>query len=481
MSSKLLSNGTILAFDADSSSISVLLNAHLLIIDDTIKNISSDLSSIKVPSDTERIDCFNKIISPGFIDTHRHVYQTAWRALSGNTTLSEYFFKYSPWGSYKDGFSSDDIYISALTGYLDALNSGVTTILDHAICTWSKDITHASLRAAADSGARVWWCRDLTNDSIPGRNQDESIAEFTAQAKSVRSCPAEALVKFGVGFDAIGQVDQHRAQSLKACIDDLNLEVITSHVLEGPWPIGNNGASMADKIGLLDLEVPVVFSHAGFISDTDIDLLRRKNHYLSITPESEYHYGHGSVTSNKCQDHASLGIDTAWTFSGDILAQARLWLQSTRNSRYEKVLKRGKLPKQSPMTAEQAFLLATRHGGLALRRDHIGVLRVGAKADIVIFDGDSPNMVGWRDAVAAVVLHANVGDIEGVLVGGEWRKKDSKLVGSYGGKEWPQIKKQFAETARKVQEYAEKTPVEIPDNVFGVPLADTEQVSLSVA
>jgi cytosine/adenosine deaminase-related metal-dependent hydrolase len=36
------------------------------------------------------------------------------------------------------------------------------------------------------------------------------------------------------------------------------------------------------------------------------------------------------------------------------------------------------------MTAEAAFLLATRHGGLALRRDDLSVISEGAKADLVI-------------------------------------------------------------------------------------------------
>jgi cytosine/adenosine deaminase-related metal-dependent hydrolase len=53
-----------------------------------------------------------------------------------------------------------------------------------------------------------------------------------------------------------------------------------------------------------------------------------------------------------------------------------------------------KIPSNNPMTANQAFLLATRNGGLALRRGDLGVIKVGAKADLVVFDGLSPNMLG---------------------------------------------------------------------------------------
>lgn len=72
--------------------------------------------------------------------------------------------------------------------------------------------------------------------------------------------------------------------------------------------------------------------------------------------------------------------------------------------------------------------MATRQGGRALRRGDVGVIKVGAKADLAVFNGDSPNMLGWSDPIAAVVLHANPGGVEHVLVDGEFRKRDFKLV-----------------------------------------------------
>ncbi|SPO06591.1 uncharacterized protein DNG_09281 [Cephalotrichum gorgonifer] len=53
------------------------------------------------------------------------------------------------------------------------------------------------------------------------------------------------------------------------------------------------------------------------------------------------------------------------------------------------------------MSVNQAFLLATRSGAQALRRPDLGVLKVGATADIVVFDGTATNLIGWRDPVAA--------------------------------------------------------------------------------
>lgn len=228
--------------------------------------------------------------------------------------------------------------------------------------------------------------------------------------------------------------------------------------------VGGNSPELAQKRGLLDSPTPVIFSHGGFVTENDIAVLRETNHFLSITAESEMHFGHGHTTSKLVQDQASLGIDSSWAFGGDLITQARLWLQSCRHEYFNKTLEAGLIPQNTPMTVLQAFLLATRHGGLALRRNDIGVLNVGSKADVVIFNGDSPNMIGWEDPVAAVVLHANVGDIEHVIVDGQFRKRDGKLVLKTDN--WENISARFKETAARIKKPS-MNPPPLPAKFFG--------------
>ena len=185
------------------------------------------------------------------------------------------------------------------------------------------------------------------------------------------------------------------------------------------------------------------------------------------------HYGQAHPVSYNIQDQASLGVDTHITFSTDILTQARIWLQQTRYERYLDVLEQNKLPKSNPMSAEQAFLLATRNGGLALRRDDLGAIFVGAKADLVVWDGNSPAMLGWVDPVAAVMLHASVGDIEAVMVDGKWAKKGFKLV-SPG---YPKARDQFLKTAKRLQAVWKGMPLpEMPSEFNGNPVVDPVRV-----
>lgn len=99
------------------------------------------------------------------------------------------------------------------------------------------------------------------------------------------------------------------------------------------------------------------------------------------------------------------------------------------------------------MSVNQAFLLATRSGGLALRRPDLGVIAPGAKADIVVWDGTSPALLGWVDPVAGVIQHASIADITHVLVDGVFKKRDGKLTVP----DYVDTKARFLESARRIQ------------------------------
>lgn len=252
------------------------------------------------------------------------------------------------------------------------------------------------------------------------------------------------------------------------------MSVITTHSLQGPWGF-NNSPEDIHALNYLNISIPIVFSHASFLTPTGAELLRSTNQYISITPESEMHYGQTHPVSSSIQDQASLGIDTHMTFSTDILTQARIWLQQARYERYLAVLKDNNLPRSNPMSAEQAFLLATRHGGLALRRDDLGIIAQGAKADLVVWDSTSPAMLGWVDPVAAVILHASVGDIEAVVVDGKWVKRGGKLV----AKGWPEARARFLRTAQRLQATWRGLPLPEPPAEFnGRPVVDPARVDV---
>ncbi|ORX97043.1 amidohydrolase family protein [Basidiobolus meristosporus CBS 931.73] len=418
----LLQGGTFITYNETTASLEVI-NGSMLIINDTIVEIGANLPNL--PPHIEIVNVTGRIITPGFVDTHRHGWQTAFRTQGEDLTLGRYFYTFANFGAAAQIFDAEDVYIGQLMGLYEAIDAGVTSIVDHAHHTWSKETAQAGLQASIDSGNRVWWCyavQPVPIQSDPYVLDKNTTSWQLAQiAEMVTNRPLTGdRVNIGLAYDQLNLPEEEVA-SIFEFVKKQNLSLITTHYLGGVFQGEFHSIEVLDKYRLLDIDTPIIVSHASYITPQEIELLRKANQYISITSESEMHYGHGHPYSYSIQDQGSLGIDTHFTFSSDIITQMRMNMQTTRLTMYKMTIEQGHLPSNTGMTVNQAFLMGTRNGGLALRRDDIGVLKV-------VFDTNRPGLLGWKDAVAAIVLHANTGDIEHVIVDGKFRKRDRRLV-----------------------------------------------------
>ncbi|KAF2657851.1 amidohydrolase family protein [Lophiostoma macrostomum CBS 122681] len=447
---KLFTGGTIIAYDEHTKLLKIFRGGALLIKEDWIEKVYEESPPDPLPSGTEVIDCTNKIISPGFIDTHRHGWQTVFKNLGPDTTLADYVWRYSALVA-QPLFAPDDVYISQKVGIYEALNAGTTTILDHAHHTWTREHAAAGYEASQDSGARVYFAYDFID--APELPIQEALKHWRELNEAWKN--GSDLCSLVVAYDKFGaDPDGKNTQDVVALAKEANIQVFTSHHVGGPYNLSNTPAQL-HKAGILDSDIPVVLSHGSFLTYSDAQLLRATNKHMSITVESEMHYGHTNPTAHLILDQASLGIDTHFTFSTDILTQARIWLQSTRSKMYADTLDRWQIPNSNPFSVEQAFLLATRNGGLAFGRKDLGVITEGAKADLLVWDGRSPSLLGWSDPIAAIVLHASVGDIEHVLVNGNFVKRDKKVdIDGYD-----EDVDKFLEAAKRIQDKLREKPI----------------------
>ncbi|KFA55590.1 hypothetical protein S40293_10122 [Stachybotrys chartarum IBT 40293] len=373
-----------------------------------------------------------------------------------NITLIEYFGCFGEAAS-AGRIDAEQVYIGQLAGLYEALNAGTTTSIDHAHHTWSDETPWAGLNASIDSGARVFWSyafHEVANYSI-----EQQLVNYR---DIVNAAPqTDTAVELGIAFDSFdnGSVGPETIASIIDLAKEVNVSVLTTH--SGGGVYGNdNSPTTLQSLGMLNTSTPVVFSHASYVTLRDTTLLQSTNQYVSITPESEMGFGLGRPTSNMIIDQATLGVNTHAFQSSDMVTQAR------------------QAPRSNPMSVFQAFLLATRNGGLALRRLDLGVLSVGAKADVVVWDGTSTSLLGWLDPVAAIILHYNVGDVEHVLVDGKFVKRNHKLVvGDYGS-----VKSRFLEASKRIQEDWRQIPRPALDQCTsaGAPIVHPDQVDVTV-
>ena len=195
MASKLLKNGTVLTYDDGRSAIKVLRQASVLIADGCIVAIAEDSNDLSVPTDAEIIDVRGKIVSPGFVNTHVHMWQSVYRTIAPNIVLALYFSWLSQMSpTATAAFTAGDVYISSLEGYLEGLNAGVTSYVEHAHNNWSREVVEPGHEAALDSGARVWWCYDvMPRPNFSAEEQWEILGRIVAKAPSSHVVPGLSL------------------------------------------------------------------------------------------------------------------------------------------------------------------------------------------------------------------------------------------------------------------------------------------------
>ena len=107
-------------------------NADVLVEDGKIVEIGPKLDV----GDAEEIDASGKLVMPGFIDTHRHTWQTPVRGVLPCCTLDAVLR--GMLGKSALNYRPEDVYIANYVGSLEALNAGITTLLD-----WSHINEHA--------------------------------------------------------------------------------------------------------------------------------------------------------------------------------------------------------------------------------------------------------------------------------------------------------------------------------------------------
>lgn len=150
----LYEGATVIAFNQTDEKLTVLREASVLIEGDTITAVQEGRIA-DLPPNTTRIDATDKIVGTGYVDTHHHLWQTAFRTLGSNTTLAEYFQRYSEYGPAVQHYTPEDVYIGQLAGILELLHEGTTTVLDHAHASWSDETVDAGLNATLDGGVRA--------------------------------------------------------------------------------------------------------------------------------------------------------------------------------------------------------------------------------------------------------------------------------------------------------------------------------------
>jgi 5-methylthioadenosine/S-adenosylhomocysteine deaminase len=403
-----------------------LPQADLLIHEGRISAIGPDLAPRT--SEVRSIDAQGRLVLPGLVDTHRHVWQGALGAVTGQASLAGYF------GTVIAGlaplYTPDDIYAGVLWGALQALDAGITTVADWSHNLVTPEHADANVQALRDAGIRGMFLFGGPGEDGLGWFGDPTLPH-PPDARRVRAehFRADASGRLQMGLALRGPAMSSR----EATRHDFGL----ARELGSPISIhvgmaGYGGAvETLDELGLLGPDVNYV--HANQLSDHEYELIAATGGSISICPSIDMLMALGTYpATGRALEHgirAGLSTDTVTGTGTDLFSEMRIALAAERSRANVAAVARDEAVDGVALHQRDVLRLATLDAARTWRMDaEIGSLTVGKQADIAIVDMRAPHLDGFGDPVTTLVMGAGAADVTTVIVEGELIKHEGSLL-----------------------------------------------------
>lgn len=417
----LVKGGTVLSLD---DSIGDLDRADLLIADGTIVAVEPDLSV----DDAEVIDAADAIVMPGFVDSHRHLWEGLLRNLLPDSTLMDYLVEVN--GRLGAVFRPEDAETGTLLGALAALNAGVTTVLDWSHIQNTPDHTEATISGLKASGIRAVFGYGPPSNGLgpfwmqPGHAYPDALSGVRARHFSSES-QLLTLALAAVGPE-VGPFDQVEREWRAARDAGARIAV---HV-------GTGAAGRVGKLGKFAatglLGSDTTYIHGGGLTDDEWRLIADTGGAVSLSVPIEMQMGHGGPAIQAALDHGlapSLSVDVECNQPADFFTQMRAAFAAQRGAENERRLS-GSAAERPLVTTREVVRWATVNGAAANGLSHaVGSLTPGKRADVIVLKTNRINTLATNNAYGSVVLSMDTSNVDTVLVDGRIVKRGGQLVG----------------------------------------------------
>lgn len=380
-------------------------------------------------TDAEVIDATGHLVLPGLVDTHRHTWQSLVRGICGDWTLGDYYFGIRL--AISPAYTAADVRLGNRLGALDALNAGVTTLLDFSHCNNTPDHSDGAVLGLRDAGIRAAFCYGFF-ESSPGASRfgehPARLADFHRIADT--HFASDGLLTLGVSLSELYGLPWDRTVAELAAARERRALVV-NHTGCVWGSVLTGGIAELDAHGLLGPDI--VHVHCNTLDDGEWEAVARSGGKVSISVETELNMGMGRPVFARCHRHGiapTLSADVISLNSGDLWHEMRFGLGLTRWEATEATNLAGAMPDAVTTTAKEALAWTTVNGAAALGLgDRIGSLTPGKRADLQLVGGGAFEQHPRIDPYATLVFQTTAADVRTVLVDGRVVKRDGALTG----------------------------------------------------
>jgi 5-methylthioadenosine/S-adenosylhomocysteine deaminase len=406
----------------------VLEDGFVLVRDGAIEAVGSAAEQPEVDPD-ERIDARGCIVVPGLINTHQHHWYNLFKGLGAGMLLEQWIQNLLV--PTARALTPRDLEVSGRLACLEMLSTGTTAYLNHSVSLTGLDEVEATVAPALEAGMRQLFAKEIRPDPLDeqlalaeevhrrfdgagnGRIRIGFVIESTAHWVALGTCSEALVVRGNELADRLGvRVGSHIAGGTMSR---------DSGYLKFVLEMGRTDLEFLQQLGVLDRKW--VLAHGIHSRDRDIELIAASGATISHTPTSESARGGGITPIARMRREGvlvALGTDGPMVdTSVDMVEQMKAVVL------FQNQLHRS----ATAIRPIEALAMATIDAATMLGLDaEIGSLEPGKRADIAVFDLETPHSAVWHDPVGALVGSVRGTDAKAVVVDGEVLVRDGALV-----------------------------------------------------
>ena len=353
------------------------------------------------------------IVAPGAVGAHVHSVQSLGRGIADDAALLDWLNDHVL--PMEAGLGAEGMRLAAELGYLECIESGVTTVIDH------LSVHHAeeALEAAVASGIRARGGKVLMDTNAPdGLRQDTERALAESEGLIWNYHGADGgRIRYAVTPRFAVTCTDECLRGCRELADAYDGVRIHTHASENTDEIavvedrtGKRNVEYLHEVGLTGEDV--ILAHCVHTDEREREIIAETGTHVTHCPSSNMKLASGIAP---VEDYLARGVTVALGSDGPPCNNT---LDPFTELKQASLLAKVDGRDPTAVDAPTALRMATLNGARAAGFERVGALREGWRADVLGVDTDLTRATPLHDPIGHLVFAAHGDDVAFTMVDG---------------------------------------------------------------
>jgi putative selenium metabolism protein SsnA len=373
----------------------------------------------------EFIDAKGKVIMPGLINTHMHIYSAFARGMMLDGPTSKNFSQIleNLWWRLDKKLTLEDTKYSAYTTYIDCIKNGVTTVYDHHASPFAiRDSLFTIGEVADELGIRTSLCYEVSDRD--GKNTiEEGIrenVEFIKHASKRNDNMQKGLFGLHASF-TLSDATLNKCREEMSGLD-AGYHVHTAEGIDDLYDsLQNHGKRVVERLHGFDiLGDKTIAVHCIHVNSREMDILKATDTMVVHNPESNMGNAVGcSPVLSMFDKGILLGLGTDG-YTSDMIESYKVGNIIHKHNLCDPSVAWGEIP---TMLFDNNREIMNRHFNV-----EAGVIKEGAVGDVIIVDYNPLTPMNENNINSHVMFGMNGTAVNTTIINGKVLMKDRQLL-----------------------------------------------------